>query len=293
MANDERVARMLDVLNGCGFPFQLGMRSQIESTIATHKWEVIVEEHFWRHPEVPKSGYIDLLLQHKQYLFSIVIECKRIKDGGEWIFLTPRERSGDSLRLSAFWTRTGAAKSDRAGWIDQDFEPTSQEAAYCTQKGSDEKALLIEKLADNLLPSTEAVGKEEMRINTRTPGDDHPAMRVFLPMVVTNAALFSASFNSNDVDIMSGKIPIEKCEFHDVSYIRFRKGLWSQYPRLNAEAVPRGSWEPLRFAGLANERSLLVVNSAHLAATLASLRIPPGQNEKFVALLADLEQSSD
>jgi hypothetical protein len=43
-----------------------------------------------------KSGFIDLLAEHKSYIFSLVIECKRVRSkdrnaaqGPSWIFLAP------------------------------------------------------------------------------------------------------------------------------------------------------------------------------------------------------------
>jgi hypothetical protein len=288
MGQNDRAARLHGVLNSSGFAFQIGVRREIESTDATHGWQVIAEEHFWTHHEAQQSGFVDFIVQHKQYLFSILLECKRVKENGEWLFLTPRDSSGDKRRLSAFWTRTGAQKSDLFGWIDEDFEPISPEAAYCTQFGQDEKGLLLERLADSLLPAVEAVGQEEMRLNTRSL-ENHPAMRLILPVIVTNAALFTAIFDAKNVSMASGRISLDDCEFREVPFIRFRKGLQSHCVRRDAASIPRGTWEPLRWASQANERSLLVVNSCHLATTLASLNVPANGNHQFGVRLAGLE----
>ena len=94
-------AELLKVLNTSGFPFQIGVRREIERTKPTHGWEVDAEEYHWLHPASKAAGFIDLVSSHDQYIFTLLIECKRVKENGEWLFLTPREYAGDRKRLSA------------------------------------------------------------------------------------------------------------------------------------------------------------------------------------------------
>jgi hypothetical protein len=48
-----------------GFPFQIGVRNEIERTISEHGWDIVAEEYPWTHLIGGKSGFIDLLAEHK------------------------------------------------------------------------------------------------------------------------------------------------------------------------------------------------------------------------------------
>ena len=73
--------RLLDTVNSSGFPFQVGLRYEIERTLSDHEWKVDLGEHRWSHGELRESGYIDLVISHSRYIFTILIECKRMREG--------------------------------------------------------------------------------------------------------------------------------------------------------------------------------------------------------------------
>jgi len=58
----------LKQLNRSGFPFQLRIEQDIQSTKTEHHWEVATREHLW--PESnddSSSGFIDLVLRHEEF----------------------------------------------------------------------------------------------------------------------------------------------------------------------------------------------------------------------------------
>jgi hypothetical protein len=61
--NRDREDRLHKVLNGSGFPFQIGARCEIERTNPNQHWQVIAEEHFWTHPKTHQIAFVDLILQ--------------------------------------------------------------------------------------------------------------------------------------------------------------------------------------------------------------------------------------
>jgi len=59
---------LLKTANQSGFPFQIGVRNEIERTISEHGWDIVAEEYPWTHLIGGKSGFIDLLAEHKSYI---------------------------------------------------------------------------------------------------------------------------------------------------------------------------------------------------------------------------------
>lgn len=286
---DKRDSDLLDLLNGSGFPFQIGVRREIERTEETHGWKVDAEEHYWRHPETASSGFIDLVASHNNYIFTILIECKRVKEDGKWLFLMPRDYAGEKRRISALCTNGPDSEAKPFfGWCDFDFDPVSPEAAYCVFRGQDEKKPMLERIADDLLPAVEGVGFEEMQIKVAdklSTGD----WRLFLPLIVTNATLFTATFDADKVSMASGRLADGACQFTPVPFVRFRKSLATHYP---GTGTRHGYGNTLGRASRAKERTVLVVNSAALADSLRLLQVPPNSRAAFGQTLYSLAPSA-
>jgi hypothetical protein len=261
-------AELLDLLNGSGFPFQIGVRREIERTTPDHGWSVDAEEHHWHHPETGASGFIDLIIRHHTLIFTIVIECKRFKEDGKLLFLSPRDYTGEKRRISALCTNQKSRESKPyLGWCDFDFEPISPEASYCAFRTQDEKNPLLERIADTLLPAAEAVGFEDVSLKSTGEISGEP-WRLFMPLIVTNATLFTATFDADQVSMAGGRLAEGTCEFKPVPFVRFRKSLATHYP---SGGIQYGHQSPLGKASLAKERTVLVVHAPALADSLKLL----------------------
>ncbi len=275
---DKNQGELLDLLNGSGFPFQIGVRREIERTMPNHGWAVDAEEHYWHHPTAKSSGFIDLIISHQNYIFTILIECKRVKEDGKWLFLMPRDYAGDKRRISALCTN----KKDRdakayLGWCDFDFDPVSPEASYCVFRTQDEKNPLLERIADALLPAAEAVGFEEMSL--KSAGNLSSAeWRLFMPLIVTNATLFTGTFDADQVSMAGGRLAEGTCEFKPVPFVRFRKSLATHYP---GTGIRYGHQSPLGRASLAKERTVLVIHAPALADSLKRLKTAETNDAAF------------
>jgi hypothetical protein len=269
---------MLKGVNGSGFPFQIGVRKEIEKSSKDHGWAVDAEEHRWTHPAAKRAGFIDLVISHQELIFTVLIECKRVSEDAKWLFLTPRDYSSDRKRISALCTNKRAEDAGVfVGWCDFEFDPISSEAAYCVFRGQDERNPMLERIADDLLPAVEAVGLEEMTCKMTQP-DWYSDWRLFLPVIVTNAALYTCVFDADRVGMNDGRLPEGSCEFKPVSFVRFRKSLATHYP---AHGITPGHHNSLRQSNLAMERTVLIINSAALSESLKSLNEAEPRNGTF------------
>jgi len=118
-------------------------------------------------------------------------------------FLPPRDYTATQSRLSGFMThklheprRTDVPATPRPdpwGWADAiAFNPPAPESSYCLFETQDEKNPTIERIADTLLPSVEAVGKQWFTFRHVSIG----TRRLFLPVIVTNATLYTCTFDA-------------------------------------------------------------------------------------------------
>jgi len=259
--NDD--AELLKLTNSTGFVFQIGVRQHIERTFGDHHWEVVGQEHRWDHHLTKQSSFADLVLSHTTYIFRIVIECKRATDR-EWVFLTPSDSSRSRDRTSAFIFFAPLNTQGGGGWLDFGLQPPSPESAFCVVRGQDERNTpMLERVADSLLPSTEAIAYEEAYLNRTKESRVHPLV---IPVLVTNASLVTCAFDPGKVDLAEGRV--SAAEFTKVDLVRFRKGLTTNYP---GTRVP----ESLRQANQYGERTMLVVNAAALGNFLAGFRPDP------------------
>jgi hypothetical protein len=277
---------LLAVLNASGFPFQIGVRREIERTKGTHGWKVDAEEYHWRHPRTRAAGFIDLVISHEQYIFTILIECKRVKNEGEWLFLTPRDYTGERKRMSALCTRRKAGQSEPFfGWCDFDFNPVSPESGFCVFDKQEERNPLLERVADDLLTAAEGVSDDYMSMTPLNREFDSE-WRLFLPLIVTNASLFAASFDADSVDKANGRLVAGSCDLKPVPMVRFRKSLATVYGTAGLQFGHQG---PLYNASLTKERSILGVSAPALAEHLKLIDVA-GQGAAFGQKLFGLDQ---
>lgn len=273
---DKPNAELLELLNASGFPFQIGVRREVERTTSSHGWTVEAEEHHWQHPQSKATGFIDLIIRHEQYIFTILVECKRFKEDGNLLFLMPRQYTKEQQRISALCTNQKIEHENPfLCWSDFEFEPISPESSYCVFRSQDEKYPMLERIADTLLPAAEAAGAEEMSLKA----GDKTSMgewRLFIPLIVTNSRLVTGTFDADQVSMAAGRLAEGTCEFIPVPFIRFRKSLATHFP--SGGGMRYGYQTPLRKAGLAKERTVLVVHAPALADTL-KLLTPAGKND--------------
>jgi len=258
---DEKNQSLRSVVNASGFLLQLRIEKELEATRGSHKWRVVAREHHWANPESGTDGYIDLILSNDAGNGRLVIECKRSLDTS-WVFLVPRD-SSQTETTRCFWT-SGHAKNAEImmGWDDLVVHPKSLEAAFCVVRGQcDKDKPMLERVAGILLDSVESLGVEGLQIANQS---EFPTAIVYLPAIVTTAALQICRFEPGDINIATGQL--SNPHFEPVDIVRFRKGFST---RFHTRQLPRD----LTGANRENERSVFVIGASHLATVLETLDI--------------------
>jgi hypothetical protein len=242
---------LLKLANASGYFFQDRLREEIDQANGQHGWRVAAEEHRWC-GEDGQEGFIDLVLENSN--LRIVVEAKRTRDAS-WVFLVPQDSSGCSVvRSRCLWTYRSQGEPPKLGWRDASVLPTSPEARFCVIRGQgDRDQPMLERLGGILLRSTESLAEEEIRIGS--PPQFGAGVRIYFPMIVTNAQMYVCFYDPKSVDLATGELPEGK--FQELNFLRFRKGLSTRWP-ISSDTPS------LRDANREKERTLFIVKGENL-----------------------------
>lgn len=229
-------------VNSSGFPLQIGIKNAVQESGKNQEWKVITEEYPWKNEVSGESGFIDLILEHNNKTQVMLVECKRVRDC-EWIFLVPSVTSRKVLHVNS-WTSFFPKFFD---WMDHEIIPESFESKFCVVRGQDDKNPMLEREASKIIEATEAFATEQRLRGIPGPED----LRAYFSVIVTTANLKICRFDQKDIDIKIGEV--SKCDFEDVSFVRFRKALTAR----NEDPPQKDIYKMFQ----EKERTVLVVNS--------------------------------
>jgi hypothetical protein len=233
-------AELAKAINESGFPLQLGLK------LLAHDgdWRVALSEHAWRDPNSDDPKFIDLVLRGRgDGPQRLVIECKRARDT-EWIFLrdTTDYAERDSrlrvrARIAAMVPQTNTRIED---WADIPFIPGSPEANFCViRKNNQRSQELLEKMAAEIVRATDALARQEYQIYERTRMQivsiNQGLSRIYVPMIVTTAALFVCDADYEGVDLETGEVA-DLTKSVEVPAVRFMKAFDAGDPRQSSAA---------------------------------------------------------
>lgn len=251
--------KLRNILNASGFLFQLCIENEITKTAKNHKWNVVSREHPWSDQAIGNEGFIDLVL--RSGIVQMVVECKRPRDGS-WIFIVPEEKRQLEYRLKCLWTDFIPPNKILSGWDEFSIAPPTLQSEFCIIRGQGEEGkTLLERISGQLLISLDCLAKEELEINQ---GISFKQTRIYIPVIITSAELIACHLNLEEISLSEGTI--EKGIFQPVPFIRFRKSLTT---KLTSQFQPKNVKE----ANENKERSILVINSNHLADILQGWKI--------------------
>ncbi len=254
----QKKVQLEKLLNSSGFLFQLAIENLVSSS-DNHEWRVISREHPWKHNEMESEGFIDLILSAGQDMFFMVCECKRTKQG-EWVFIVENEKKGNVKPIRCLWIAGTSKGHSFSGWDDVNFKPPSPESSFCVIRGSGERGQpLLERLAGNLLLSTDCLADEDIGIVKKRKADFYRGM--YIPLIITNATLYICELDINEISITDGTVFNQ--EFKEVPMVRFRKTLSFGSP-------PNSQATRIESATLERERTVLVINSFSLIDILST-----------------------
>ena len=234
-----------------GFPLQTAVSRLISGA---SPYRVVKEEFPWQ----DRSGndqFLDIIAEHGAAVFTI--ECKKAEKQS-WVFLHPDGgASGDVQRARCVFTRQIQDSTRRLELFcgDWNVRPASFESKFCIRstslQGGDQR--LIEPDLQRLLRATD-VYADQVRSTFQQqslPELDKP----FLPMIVTTARMFVASYDSGTIPLTTGRLEVGADGLLEVMWVRFRKTFTSSRH------------------GDVGERTIMVVGAHHLVELLEKLDI--------------------
>lgn len=201
-----------ELLNKSGIPFQLA----IETLIRGHETKTGVRVIG---PEVPwAKGFIDIVASTSDRMF-FGIECKKVDDK-VWIVGMAHGKQKLAVGSNGLMEERGCTKvspvySARSGiWLSR---PLRVSIASCP------KGLLLHhwKLSATKFSQVAMTSWITRRIYIGT-------MISMIPVIVTNAKLYSCTFNPQKVIHRSGELDTNDGQFNCVDMVRFRKSLSNQ-----------------------------------------------------------------
>ena len=206
------------VANSSGFPLQIGVAHAIN---LSSEWRVVVEEHPWRDDESGSEGFIDIVAMNRSPGFgALVIECKRVRQSA-WVFLIPKNSPSIKSQLTIWDSRLVEGKWLNYAWWNWQADPATYQSLFCAVPGQKQgRKNLLERTSSELLCSVEALARQEMKIFGRY--DANNLSRIYVPILVTTARLFAATFDPETITLAEGNLPSD-ASFKEVPYLRFRK----------------------------------------------------------------------
>jgi len=250
-------------LKGSGFPFQ----TAISHVVGVSKsWSIKASEYPWKDAD-GTDEFLDLVATNGQ--FYATIECKKTQKE-TLTFLRPLGISNtgevDSIRCVHAMQMEDSTRRAELYCEDWSLWPQSHQSEFCVVSTSDtgKSQRLLERDARLLVRATDAYARD-FRSRFRPDRDSPlPSGLLFLPVIVTNAPLYSARYKPTDVSLETGRFKANPEEVKSVPWIRFQKAFTSSYSQD------------------LGDRTVFVVNAQSFSQFLDNMELPPemtkGQN---------------
>lgn len=256
---DDKVSEsVLPALQRSGFPFQTAI-AYVVGTVPG--WSVCASEYPWWTSD-REGQFLDLVATNGT-LF-LTIECKKTrKEILTFLRVLGLSNTGAvkefrCLRASQIQDATRRLEIYCEEWA---VEPESTRSEFCvvstSESGKDQR--LLERDADLVVRATDAFA-HGFRKRFRPDRDPSPdAACLFLPVIVTNAPLYTVRFKPTEISLESGEFSAPPQEVETAPYVRFQKAFTSDGgPDLG-------------------DRGVFVVHATSLAEFLGLVAIAPNQ----------------
>ena len=243
-------------LQSSGFPFQTAVAHVIR---AAPGWKVYASEYPWQGPG-GDDQFLDLVATNGK-LF-LAIECKKTRKD-ILTFLRPLGHSHtgkvDRFRCLRAEQIRDATRRVEIFCEDWALYPTSTCAEFCvvstSESGKDQR--LLERDAGLVIRATDAFA--QVFRERFPPGSNLSPPCLLLPVIVTNASIYTARYEPSEVSLETGEFSELPREIEGAPCVRFRKAFTS---------------EGRRDLG---DRSVFVVNAAQLSEFLGLVDPAPDQ----------------
>ena len=248
-----------------GYAFNMGVAEVIRRSRDRQFWECTAVELPWSASLSKDGGFIDIAIMRDRAVG--IIECKKVNNGDRLVFLTRHDQSESETRCRLDVYRKDKPQGGalppqfetRFGTVECNMVSGSPESAYCVaSKGPKSANLNLDDIASDLLASCEGLlGDWDLKLR------DDPT--VCIPIIVTNALLFTCAFDPAQMDLGSGDLPADAA-FMSRPFVRFRKAL------RNGAGLTSLDVKDLDEVVGEGERTVFVVDSRQLVPFLAGLR---------------------
>lgn len=252
---------LLSVINGSGFPLQIAIQNLVEQ--GSTDWRVRHSEHAWNNQLDGMTGFIDIVLQHTKTNDSLVLECKRVQNSA-WLFLSHKGTFQTRSHCKVWATKFEESGRPFFGWTDVSIPLDTPEAQFCCLRGqsSNDKNTFLERVAGELVSSTEALAKEERDYRD----DKSESCRLYINVIVTTAKLYFAEFNKDSLGLEDRTL--KEAKFHRVPYLRVRK----QFSMRPATLTP-DDWRRHDDIDRRRENTVFVVEASSLLEFLQNIDV--------------------
>ena len=248
---DETIPKeVMQSLRASGFAFQTAIREEIRR----HEgWNVHASEYPWL-DGMNRDSFLDIVAVKGRFI--LAIECK--KTGSEiFTFLLPLGGPStgpvDDFRgvQVQFFREQVRVNLHYETW---NIQPRSCSSEFCvvgSRKSGKDQGRLLEKDASVLVLATDAFAKDT-REHSKLADEELP--RVVLPVIVTNAEIYTARYEPTKVSLETGEFKEEPEDLESAHWVRF-------YKSFTADKV--------------GHRSVFVVNATSFGDFLGKLEIAP------------------
>jgi hypothetical protein len=253
---DETIPKaVIQSLNASGFPFQTAIRHEIPRQ---NRWAVHASEYPWL-DGMNRDNFLDIVAIKGRFI--LCIECK--KTGSEiFTFLLPLGGLStglvDDFRGELVQYKPEGGLIDNYPAVTQKIQPRSFFSEFCvvgSRKSGKDQGRLLERDASLLVRATDAFSADQRELS-KLPDEKLP--RVLLPVMVTNAPIYTARYAPTDVSLEKGEFSkVQPEDVEEAYWVRFSKSF----------TADRG-----RDMG---HRSIFVMNATSFGAFLEKLEIAP------------------
>ena len=262
-ANETIPKAVLESLKSSGFPFQTAVAHVIRSSKG---WSIHASEYPWRGP-ANDDRFLDIVATNGKFV--LTVECKKTRQE-TLTFLRPLGHSNTGhiedfrcLRADRYDVIPRQAHLFCETWALWPKSPSSEFCIVSTSKsGRDQR--LLERDASLVIGATDAFA-QDVREHLRL-GQGLSPPYLFLPVIVTNAKIYTARYKPSEVSLETGEFQESPKEIDEAPWVRFSK------------AFATGGGRDL---GL---RSLFVVSATSLGEFLDNLEMGPEQPEEKVSV---------
>jgi len=254
---------VLTALQSSGFPFQTAVASVVRATTG---WSVFASEYPWRTAD-GNDQFLDLIATHSN-LF-LAIECKKTRKD-VLTFLRPLGHT-NAGQVEEFRCLCSEQLRDSTGRLELYCEewalhPRSRVSEFCVVSTSDSgrDQRLLERDAGLVVRATDAFAHEFPERFRHDRDGSRSTRRLYIPVIVTNAQIYTARFRPSDISLESGEFVVPPKEIEAVPCVRFRKAFTSD----SAQNL--------------GDRSVFIVSGVAFAEFLSLIAISPFQPEDKV-----------